>query len=192
MTKLKTITLSVLLGLTTACSSVSNNSALSSSVSNSSVSISTVSEREKIWELAKQATKQKDYNKAISILKPLAEKGDPDAQFNVGVLYDIYLDDLKQGIYWYQKAAEQGHADAQVHLSEASFRILGDYKTAFYWAQKAAQQGERQALYRLARFYHYGNDEVPVKADKNKAKYYYDLACKKGEAYACVAPSWLK
>jgi len=45
-------------------------------------------------------------------LRPLAQDGDADAQFLLGV-HLVTLRDLVNGVPWLQKSAEQGHADAQ-------------------------------------------------------------------------------
>ena len=48
-----------------------------------------------------------------------AEKGDAQAQYNLGWCYvngDGVAKDLKQAVYWYRKAADQGHAEAKEAL----------------------------------------------------------------------------
>ena len=52
-----------------------------------------------------------DYATAIRELRPLAEQGDADAQFNLGTMYGIGLgvpQDFAKAVKWYRKAAEQG------------------------------------------------------------------------------------
>ena len=45
-----------------------------------------------------------------------AERGDAEAQFNLGVLYRNERGDSAEGAKWHRKAAEQGFALAQLHL----------------------------------------------------------------------------
>jgi len=48
-------------------------------------------------------------------LSQVAEHGDADAQFKVGVTYTLGRDALQDdahALVWYRKAAEQGHAGA--------------------------------------------------------------------------------
>ena len=44
-----------------------------------------------------------------------ANKGDPNAQYNLGLLYFV-PQGYKETFKWWTKAAEQGHADAQYNL----------------------------------------------------------------------------
>ena len=72
------------------------------------------------WDEAAAAHKRGDYATAIRELRPLAEQGDGDAQFNLGIMYDVGLGvrhDYAEALQWYRKAAEQGHAKAQFNLS---------------------------------------------------------------------------
>jgi len=57
-----------------------------------------------------------EYAAALNFWRPLAEQGEADVQFNVGLMYDkgkgVPQDDA-EAVKWYRKAADQGHADAQ-------------------------------------------------------------------------------
>mgnify|MGYP000046908671 CR=1 FL=1 len=51
--------------------------------------------------------------------KKLAEQGDAEAQFNLGVIYDYgegVPENDKEAVKWYRKSAEQGNAKAQGNL----------------------------------------------------------------------------
>tara|TARA_B100000315_G_scaffold196176_1_gene187254 strand:- start:128 stop:496 length:369 start_codon:yes stop_codon:yes gene_type:complete len=60
-----------------------------------------------------------DYAAALRELRPLAEQGDAQAQYSLGLMYEkgqgVARDDA-QALKWYRKAVEQGHADAQFLL----------------------------------------------------------------------------
>jgi len=64
-----------------------------------------------------------DYATALREWKPLAEQGDVDAQYNLGLMYDngrgVPQDD-KTAVKWYRLAAEKGDASAQYNLSVMS------------------------------------------------------------------------
>jgi uncharacterized protein len=70
-------------------------------------------------EHGRAAYKRGDYATAMHFLRPLAERGNADAQALVGGMYDNGLGvprDDAQTIFWYGKAAEQGDARAQYNL----------------------------------------------------------------------------
>ena len=57
-----------------------------------------------------------DYATALRLLRPLAEQGDAQAQYNLGVLYDngqgVPKNDA-EAMKWYRMAADQGEAEAR-------------------------------------------------------------------------------
>ncbi len=62
------------------------------------------------------AYKQGDYATALRELRPLAEQGNTNAQFMLGLMYykgGGVPQDYAEAAKWYRKAAEQGNADAQ-------------------------------------------------------------------------------
>ena len=65
------------------------------------------------------AYQRADYAAALGQFKPLAEKGDPKAQFYLGEMYGQgqgIKRDLKKAARWYREAAMQGHTAAQAIL----------------------------------------------------------------------------
>lgn len=103
-----------------------------------------------------------DYQTALSEWRPLAESGQAEAQFNLGVLYDEGLgvkQDQTQAAHWYRRAAEQGHAQAQYNLAVLYANGLGltqDYAEAAHWYRKAALQDLREAQFNLGILYENG------------------------------------
>ncbi len=80
-----------------------------------------------------------DFATALREWRPLAEKGDYRAQYNLGGMYVNGLgvpQDYKTAVKWYTLAAEQGDASAQ-HSLGSMYRygegVLHDYKTALTW-----------------------------------------------------------
>lgn len=63
-----------------------------------------------------------EYRKAFIRLKPLADRGNPDAQYAVGYMYYYgkgVVEDRKKAWFWINAAANLGHPDAKV-----AFKIL--------------------------------------------------------------------
>ena len=98
-----------------------------------------------------------DYSAAYEEWLPLAELGDAEAQYNLGVLYDEgagLVRDLATAADWFHKAAEQGFIDAQTNLGMMYMHGQGvrhDLDTASLWLRKAADQGDKEAAGLLAK-----------------------------------------
>ena len=109
-----------------------------------------------------QAVQRGDYVSALVEFRPLAERGDADAQFNLGAMYasgDGVRQDYAQALAWYSKAAAQGHSYAQNNLGGMYANGKGvrqDYGQALAWYRKAAAQGLVEAQYNLALKYYKG------------------------------------
>ena len=102
-------------------------------------------------------------NKPIST-KQLAENGNAEAQYRLGVMYRDGIEvppDDDMSFSWITKAAEQGYAEAQYHLGTmyAMSRYLNneeippDKEMAIEWYIKAAEQGYVEAQINLAMIY---------------------------------------
>jgi len=94
-----------------------------------------------------------DYATAIRKFRPLAEQGNAEAQFNLGIMYDNgqgFPRDDAEAVKWWRKAAEQGNASAQFNLGFMYYDGLGvpqDYVQAHMWFNLAASRhppGERR------------------------------------------------
>ena len=94
------------------------------------------------------AWQRADYSTAVAIWRPLAEKGDSDAQFNLGQAYRLgrgVTVDLAQAKAWLERAAKAGHLDAQTTLGLLLFDS-GSRDAAIAWLEKAAERGEPRAM----------------------------------------------
>lgn len=95
-----------------------------------------------------EAWQRADYSGAVAIWRPLAEKGDADAEFNLGQAYRLgrgVPTNLAAAKTWFQRAAGQGHIDAETTLGLLLFQN-GDQAEGLTWLKKAAEQGEPRAL----------------------------------------------
>ena len=66
-----------------------------------------------------EAWQRADYAAAVAIWRPLAEKGDADAAFNLGQAYRLgrgVPTNLGAAQTWFERAANKGHVDAQATL----------------------------------------------------------------------------
>ena len=123
------------------------------------------------------AYEQEDYPRALEIFTRLAEQGDADAQFALGVMYANgkgVPKDASQAAAWYRKAAEQGDAKAQFNLGLMYANGEGvpkDASQAVTWYRKAAEKGHARAQFNLGGMY-YNGEGVP-KDYVQAAKWFY-------------------
>lgn len=92
---------------------------------------------------------KRDFAGAVREWRPLAERGDADAQFNLGQAYKLGRGvpaDLKIAQTWYEKAAQAGHEQAQANLGLILFQG-GKRAEAMPWIRKAAERGDPRAQY---------------------------------------------
>jgi hypothetical protein len=100
-----------------------------------------------------------DYATALRLWHPLAEQGDAEAQFHLGVLYESGQGVLRNGaeaIKWYRKAAEQGDAVAQFNLGIIYANGEGVAQNdgeAAHWYWLAADQGLAGAQFNFGMMY---------------------------------------
>lgn len=67
-----------------------------------------------------EASERGDYATALKNWQPLAQHGDPKAQFNLGLMYEKgqgVPQNYSEATYWYRRSAEQGDPGAQYNLS---------------------------------------------------------------------------
>lgn len=97
------------------------------------------------------AYNREDYQVALANFRPLAEDGEPYAQYVLGVMYamgqGVTRNDEK-AFALYQKSAKQGNADAQYAMGKMYKNARGvprDYDKAVEWFKKAASQDHVKA-----------------------------------------------
>ena len=95
-----------------------------------------------------QAWQKADYSAAVAIWRPIAEKGDADAAFNLGQAYRLgrgVPTNVGAAQTWFERAARKGHVDARTTLGLLLFEN-GDQPGGLRWLKLAAEQGEPRAL----------------------------------------------
>jgi len=109
-----------------------------------------------------EAAERRDYATAIRLWRPLADRGDADAQHNLGFMYERghgVTGDHAVAVSWFRKAADQGFAAAQLSLGvlyENGLGVPQDFTTAVSWYRKAADQGNTAAQLNLGIMYDNG------------------------------------
>ena len=130
------------------------------------------------------AYKRGDYETAMKEFRSLAEQGNTDAQYALGVLYDKgqgLPQNYQQMMKWYRLAAEQGQAMAQSKLglmySQGKGVPQNDAKAA-KWTRRAAEQGHTVSQSALGIMYYVGEG---VPQDSVLAHMWLNLAVSKGQ-----------
>ena len=94
-----------------------------------------------------------DYATALRLWHPLAEQGDTDAQFHLGVMFESGQGVLRndaEAIKWYRKAAEQDDAVAQFNLGVMYAKGMSpNHAEAALWYRLAADHGLAGAQFNL-------------------------------------------
>lgn len=143
------------------------------------------------------AKERGQYLTAIRSWLPLAEEGMPDAQVNLGHMYNegFGVDrDLEAAFYWYQLAAEAGVGEAKYNLGLLYFSgegVAKDLGVAINLFREAEEQNIREASYMIG-VAALSGDGVPV--NKTEARKRFREAALAGVpeaqlAYASVAQS---
>jgi len=105
-----------------------------------------------------------DYEQSLSILMPLAEGGNAEAQRVLGIFYYNGYGverDIETALQLYESAAERGWADAQtdlglIYLYRFDFDVDTDYDKALQLFSAAAAQGNAKAQTNLGIMYDQG------------------------------------
>ncbi|WP_246263247.1 SPOR domain-containing protein [Parasphingopyxis algicola] len=96
-----------------------------------------------------EAWRSGDYARAVSEWQPLAETGDPDAQFNLGQAYKLgrgVPQDMERARDLFGQAADQGHLRAEANYGLILFQD-GNREDAMPYIIRAANRGEPRAQY---------------------------------------------
>lgn len=92
-----------------------------------------------------------NYDEAIRIWRPLADRGDPDAQYNIAQAYFLgrgVPQNMVLAEQWYERAARQGHPEATANYGLLLFQN-GRRQEAIPYVTRAAEAGDPRAQYVL-------------------------------------------
>jgi len=125
-------------------------------------------------------------SESLTSLRARAEKGDIDAQFNLGVMYYQgrgVTQDYVEAARWFRKAAEQENAGAQFNLgvmyAKGQGLLVQDHVEAARWYRRAADQGHANGQFNLGIMYCQGQG---VPQDYAEAHMWLNLAASRARA----------
>jgi TPR repeat protein len=128
-----------------------------------------------------------DYATAVREWQPIADRGDANAEYNMGLLFacgqGVPLD-YQKAAEWYRKAAEQGVAAAQFNLAVLYANGNGvphSNQQAAEWFRKAAESGVVAAEAILGDIYYNGDG---IERNYAEAEKWYREAAEQGIASA--------
>lgn len=126
---------------------------------------------------------------ASGVYLPAAQKGNPQAQFQLATAYRNGVAGMEknaaEALKWYNEAARQGYADACIALGDIHLRgELGQARNStagLDWFTRAARNGNLRAMLRLAETYREGKW---LPQDWHVARDWYEKAAQRGNRYA--------
>lgn len=124
---------------------------------------------------------------ALTLLKPLADEGNPKAQYWLADIYENGVGvkpDMAMAIALLEKSAAQGFVPAEGHLGELYLRgneTLQNFPKAQTWLHKAAIAGDTRSQWMLGQIHALG---LGVPADRSEAYGWYEVAAVNGDGFA--------
>ncbi|HLA36203.1 MAG TPA: tetratricopeptide repeat protein [Rhodocyclaceae bacterium] len=128
---------------------------------------------------------------AFQLLTPLANEGNAQAQYRLGILYyhgKGAPEDENLAIYWWKKAAAQGNSEAMFHIANAYLfnpkaeKMVSDPdREAAIWFFQAASAGHAEAQYYLGLLFLAGKGVVE---NRREAIRWFRKAADQGHAEA--------
>lgn len=132
-------------------------------------------------ESGQQAFESGDYVTALAEWEPLANQGDPVAQFGMGILHldgNVVPKDYDAASDWFLQAAQQGLFEAQALVFSNIPEGYGPpLEMVIEWLEPVAKAGNTFAQFELAYIYHLGNRVPP---DLEKAVMWYQKSAAGG------------
>ena len=127
------------------------------------------------------------YGEDIKLLTKRAEKGDAEAQNDLGLKYaygDGVAIDYAQAYYWFKKSAEQGNIVGQGNLGWCFYYGYGveqNYEQAYYWFKKSAERGSAYSQNYLGSIYYNG---LGTQQNFEQAAYWFRKSAEQGDEYS--------
>lgn len=133
----------------------------------------------------------KNFAQAAEWLLPLANQGDTDAQYRLGLLAyhgQGMQEDEVMAVYWWKKAAQHGHAESMYQLANAYLfgaqagKFVADPdREAALWYFQSASAGHLDAQYHLGLLFLAGKGVVE---SRKEAARWFRMAADKGHGEA--------
>lgn len=131
-----------------------------------------------------------NYEKAFIKFTEAAIRDHPEAQFELGYLYESGLgtsEDRSQAIYWYKKPASDHHNDEEAQYNigfiyyEGKGNVQQDFEKALYWLKKSAENDYAPAQNLIGKMFQNGQG---VTKDYEKAFQWHTQALSQKDATA--------
>lgn len=135
------------------------------------------------WAEVRKAYENGNAAGLVEALVPLAEGGDAEAQYNLGILHDTgqgVSQDYAEAARWYRQASERHHPDALYNLGLLHFEGKGvamDRKEALRLYRLAARGGEAESVSSIGYLYLQG---IQVEENPVEAMAHFLLAAERG------------
>lgn len=124
---------------------------------------------------------RQNLQKAREYFMEAAQRGHRGAQYDYAWMCKYGLGgerNIKEAVFYFEKAALQGHALCRPHLAELyQEEECRDYQKAFEWAEQAAVTGDRWGEFILGNLYFFGRG---CEANPDEAVIYYQRAYNHG------------
>lgn len=133
-------------------------------------------EAQKLFECGMEAYRDKDYTKALTLLKQAAELGHVVAMNKLSRIYSResrhigISENISESLKYLQMAAENNHTRSMVALGNHYYYTQKNFVLAFQWYYKAAELGDKTAIENVARSY---RDGTGVEQSGEKALEWY-------------------
>ena len=137
-----------------------------------------------VTDLIVRAKSAGDYNAAIAIMRPYADRNVSQAQDDIGTIY-TKLNNYKSAVIWYNKAIKNGNARSMFNLAfcyETGNGVDKNISKAINLYTKAAKKGHIESMNTLGHILYHGDNGAVV--DKDKAYGYWLKAAKLGHRMA--------
>lgn len=137
------------------------------------------------------AYKRQDYAKALEIIKPMAEKGDAEAQKMLGIMYGLghgVEQNEPEALEWLTLAARGGNVESQEAVAAVAIREFHEKRERvegkqekIRWITASAERGNAEAMNMLGMLYSSGNGLPMTTIEAEK---WYCRAIQKGHERA--------
>jgi uncharacterized protein len=134
-------------------------------------------------EAGREAYQNEDYETALAELMPLAEEGDMNAQYFMGLMYANghgLPQDPEEAERWFEKFSNQLDVSGKFNLGIMYYQgkaVPQNYQTAISWFKKAAEEGDAEAQFNLGFIYDNG---YGMPQDRQEALKWYRQAADQG------------
>jgi uncharacterized protein len=134
---------------------------------------------------------QQNYQTALALFQKVALYGDPEAQYQAGIISEIgpgnVHSNLEEAFSWLEKASEQNHAMAKLHLSSFYLNakvVTHNFDIFVKLCEEAATLGDADVKYQVGEYYTMVYENLHIPDVLPKAFDWFEMASEEGHAGA--------